>query len=66
MSFSKSNANLILSIHRKEVDKILNDDRTSLVFKDRLIGFLDEMEDVESTLSQAGSLLNIIRRIEED
>jgi hypothetical protein len=66
MSFSKSNANLILRIHKSELDKILNDDRTSLVFKDRLIGFLDELDDVESTLSQAGSLLNIIRRIEED
>jgi len=66
MKFSQSNKGLILKIHLKEIDKILNDETTSLAFKDKLIEALDEMDDVEDRLSQAGSLFKLFENISED
>lgn len=66
MKFSQSNKGLILKIHLKEIDKILNDETTSLAFKDKLIEALDEMDDVEDRLSQAGSLFKLFDSISED
>lgn len=66
MKFSQSNKGLILKIHLKEIDKILNDEITSLAFKDKLIEALDEMDDVENRLSQSGALFKLLENISED
>ena len=66
MKFSHSNKGLILKIHLKEIDKILNDEITSLAFKDKLIEALDEMDDVENRLSQSGALFKLLENISED
>lgn len=66
MKFSENNKNLILKVHLREIDKALNDEFTSFAFKERLIRALDEMEDVETTLSQAGSLFQLLEKISED
>jgi len=66
MKFSQSNKGLILKIHLKEIDRILNDEITSLAFKDKLIEALDEMDDVENRLSQSGALFKLLENISED
>jgi hypothetical protein len=66
MKFSQNNKNLILKVHLKEIEKIIKDDFTSMAFKDKLIKALDELDDVDATLSQAGSLLKLIENFSED
>lgn len=63
MKYSLRNSEIILRIHLKEIEKILNDPSVDLVFKERLVSELDKYSDYEAELSKTGSLLNIIQKL---